>query len=417
VTSTTPDPYGAPAAVSPAPSATAATDCPASGRRLDALTGARFLAALSVFVFHVATIGVFPAASGVARVLNATTKSAGSIGVSFFFVLSGFVLTWAARPGESYGSFLRRRLVKIFPNHLVTFAAAMLAFAAAATPPGTALLNAVLLQSWVPRPEVFLSVNGSSWSLSCELFFYALFPLVLAAIRKIPARQLWRVTLTIIGIVLVLPAAVHLIPEGVVFDPAKFGTVLAGESITRMWFLYIFPPVRLLDFVIGILMARLVIEGRWIRLPVLVTVGLTAVGYVVALFTPWLITVDAATVIPLALLVPAMASSETAGRAPGWLTSRIARLLGEASFAFYLVHGIVLTYLRMRVGFARQLTVAEGGLFVAGSLVASLVLSIALHKAVEMPLVRRWGSRRRRPATHPTPPAPVLDPVAEPAAR
>lgn len=417
MTSTTPDPDGAPVAASSAPSVMAATDRPASSRRLDALTGARFLAALSVFVFHVATIGVFPAGSGVARVLDATTKSAGSIGVSFFFVLSGFVLTWSARPVESYGSFLRRRLVKIFPNHLVTFAAAMVAFAAAATPPGTALLNAVLLQSWVPRPEVFLSVNGSSWSLSCELLFYALFPLALGAIRRIPAGQLWRVTLVMIGIVLMLPAAAHLIPKGEVFDPAQFGTLLGGESITRMWFLYIFPPVRLLDFVIGILMARLVMQGRWIRLPVLAAVGLTAVGYVVALFTPWLVTVDAATVIPLALLVPTMASAETAGLAPRWLTSRIARLLGEVSFAFYLVHGIVLTYLRMRVGFARQLTVAEGGLFVAVSLILSLVFSIGLHKAVEMPLVRQWGSRRRRPATYPALPAPVLDPVSGPAAR
>lgn len=122
-------------------------------QRLDSLTGARGVAAGVVFLSHIATGGVFAAGSSVQDVLATATKTAGTIGVSFFFLLSGFVLTWSARPTDTYGGFLRRRLVKIYPNHVVTFCLALVLLAAAVTPPGTAVLNLLLLQSWSSDPR------------------------------------------------------------------------------------------------------------------------------------------------------------------------------------------------------------------------------------------------------------------------
>jgi len=111
---------------------------PDSGSRLPSLTGLRFLAALSVFLFHssLASSPIPPngpvtpfADQGFAHGYAAVLGHAGPLGVSFFFVLSGFVLTWSSRPGEPARAFLRRRVVKIYPNHVVMWAVALLLFA------------------------------------------------------------------------------------------------------------------------------------------------------------------------------------------------------------------------------------------------------------------------------------------------
>jgi peptidoglycan/LPS O-acetylase OafA/YrhL len=373
-----------------------------AGNRIHSLTGCRFLAAGLVFAFHLATLQIFTANSAADTALTVVTKSAGTIGVSFFFVLSGFVLTWSARDGDTYPGFLRRRLVKIYPNHLVTFVLALAVFAAAATTPGQAIVNALLLHAWVPDPDVFLGVNGPSWSLSCELFFYALFPLLLKATGRIAAERLWRWAGLVVLVIVVLPWAALLLPAGPAYGGGLAGTVLGGQSITRMWFLYIFPPVRLLDFVLGVLLARLVLSGRWRGPGVRVSGVLVVLAYVAGLFTPLTFTVDAVTVVPLALLIAALATADSRG-APTVLGRPAMRRLGEISFALYLVQEIVLVALRAAVGFDRRLPVLPGLAFVLVAALAALLVAAALHRGVEAPLVRAWG-RRTAPA-----PGPSLD--------
>lgn len=38
------------------------------------------------------------------------------------------------------------------------------------------LLGLTLLQAWTFDPSTYFAGNGPSWSLSCELFFYAVLP-------------------------------------------------------------------------------------------------------------------------------------------------------------------------------------------------------------------------------------------------
>jgi len=367
------------------------TTGPRHAGRLDSLTGMRFVAAGMVFLSHVATGGVFATGSGAAHTLNTVTKSASTIGVAFFFVLSGFVLTWSVRPGDGYAGFLRRRLVKIYPNHLATFALAMILFAASQTPVRSALLNVFLLQSWSNDPSIYLGVNGASWSLSCELFFYALFPLVLVLVRRVGFSRLWWWAGGVMATVVVLPVVSLLLPA----HPAipVTGSALDGVSFDRLWFLYIFPLSRLLDFVLGMLMARIVLSGRWIGLGVGWSALLAVGGYGLGVFTPMLFTIDAATIVPLALLVAALACADADG-ARTVMASRPMLVLGQASFAFYLVHGIVLTYLRERIGYERMLTTTQGVLFALTCFALSLVLALAMHRWIEMPAVRRWGRSR-----------------------
>src|SRR5580765_4025535 len=87
----------------------------ASRPRLPALTSLRFFAAFHVFLFHIQAMGaVFGA------VWFQKLSSIGYVGVSFFFVLSGFILvyTYAGKPINA-GDFWRARFARVYPAYAV----------------------------------------------------------------------------------------------------------------------------------------------------------------------------------------------------------------------------------------------------------------------------------------------------------
>src|SRR2546430_4023453 len=104
--------------------------------RLPSLTGMRFVAAGLVFLFHSLWQNFFVSPDAQKTTFSLFFQG-GWAGVSFFFVLSGFVLAWAARPTDTAAKFWRRRFFKIYPNHLLTFIAAaiLLSTVAGAGPP------------------------------------------------------------------------------------------------------------------------------------------------------------------------------------------------------------------------------------------------------------------------------------------
>src|SRR5882757_603800 len=228
--------------------------------RLPSLTGLRFMAALMVFVYHQSLpIPQVRLLNGNALVSNfyQAAAPAGPLGVSFFFVLSGFVLTWSARGGDAATRFWRRRLVKIYPNYVVAWVLAMVLFSASETPGSVAATNLLMVNVWVPNFNYYLSVDPPSWSLGVEAVFYALFPLLLFAIWRIDPRRLkfW-IAGALLGIL-----ATPLI--GYLAFSSNPNIPLGGVSSLQYWFVYIFPPMRILDFALGILLARAVMAGRW----------------------------------------------------------------------------------------------------------------------------------------------------------
>ncbi len=117
----------------------------------------------------------------------------GASGVSFFFVLSGFVLAWSARPGDTKLGFWRRRLAKIYPNHLAMFLIVLLVMVAWGdrldlTP---VLANLFLVQTWPWADGYAYTVNSVSWTLCCELFFYLCLPFVLPTLRRVPTGWIY----------------------------------------------------------------------------------------------------------------------------------------------------------------------------------------------------------------------------------
>ncbi|MFE6778336.1 acyltransferase family protein [Streptomyces sp. NPDC057702] len=376
------------------------TPTPHHPSRLPSLTGLRFVAALMVFAFHVAWERFFrdPGVQGdYADVVN----KAGWIGVSFFFVLSGFVLAWSRRAGDTAPRFWRRRLAKVYPGHLVT---ALVAFwlisrtdgalaAAGTVDADEALTNLLLVHSWWPEYDIFLSGNAVSWSLACEMFFYLAFPLLWWGVSRVRAAHLWPCVAVVTAAIICVPLVARLVTA----EPVM--TLPDGvASLKQYWFVYVFPPARALEFVLGMLLARVVAEGRWFRLPLVVPIALFGVGYYLASQeVPYLYSLVAATIVPIALLIPAAADADVRGGG-SWFASGPMVWLGERSFAFYLVHLLVLLYGHDWIGRGRNWDTGQAVLVILGFLLVSLALSAVLHALVEKPGTRWLSGSRPRPA-------------------
>ncbi|MFG3419396.1 acyltransferase family protein [Micromonospora sp. NPDC049460] len=360
-----------------------ARPAPPAGR-LPSLTGLRWVAALLVFGFHAGTMGII--AEPDHRAVVNWVFTLGLSGVQFFFILSGFVLVWSARPTDSRRAFWRRRIAKIWPSHVALWALALLVAAWFADPVdrGVAVENLFLLQAWDPRPGAFYSINTVSWSLSCEFFFYLCLPLALPLLRRARPWALWTVVVAVPLLILALWPAQALVPE---------------ES--RWWFTQIFPPVRSLEFWMGVAAAELMRRGRW-RGPGLPVASLVFVAtWVVA--AQWVRAELWAALLAVAyiLVITAAADADVRGRRSPW-RSRPMVWLGEVSFAFYLVHVLVMvTVLRLTGDWGVGYRGWWGLAAVLGFLLANLALAGALHRFVETPMMRLLGPRRPARATPP----------------
>jgi peptidoglycan/LPS O-acetylase OafA/YrhL len=310
----------------PGRSATGPAGTAAGRTRLDTLTGLRFFAALAVVLIHVGP-----------RFARAKWLSAaddlGYVGVGFFFLLSGFVLTWSYS-GGSARRFWWLRFARVWPAQFVLALFAMSVIAAREHLPGRwgRAGELVLLQAWSPDVRVYYGGNGVSWSLSAELFFYLLFPLAIVALRRLRGRGL----LVTAAVTVAVMAAAPLVASSIGVSDATYS-----------WLFFVFPPYRFAEFLLGMVLARAVQLG--LRLP---APGWTALGALAGLAVAiwWLtdLTLHTGTVAQrpfvALLMLPFFAVFLLAGatrdlqRRHWWLGSRPLLRLGEWSFALYLVH-------------------------------------------------------------------------------
>jgi len=191
------------------------------------INGWRAVFALMIVLFHVGATG-----------LEEMTWA----GVSFFFMASGMLLAMKHPMGEldaaSYRRFISRHAAKLFPLHWLTLALWLAATAILgyfAFKPFVLALNATLLHSWSLTHAIYFSYNKFSWFLSTLLFCYLCYPLL--ARWFMPLRLRYKVI--IIALIAILDF-----------------TLLAGTDDYSRTALYVFPPVRLIDFVIGMTLAH-----------------------------------------------------------------------------------------------------------------------------------------------------------------
>ncbi|MBI3147339.1 MAG: acyltransferase [Betaproteobacteria bacterium] len=363
---------------------------------LHSLTSLRFLTALHVFFFHLEAAGL-----AFAPAPFRALASIGYVGVNWFFVLSGFILaySYAGRP-LARRVFWRARLVRVVPAYWVGLLLAMPLYVYVcfftAIPDEQAwigamrehavlfsVLSALLLQAWIPAAA--LSVNNVGWSLSAEAFFYLLFPFLLHRLAANTSRRLL--------LLLLLFATLSMAIAGVYVVASPDGVAVTTYDRNELVWLNVLrfnPLIRLPEFMIGVcgglLMVRRVPRQSWATVLVLggslallcASWGSARVPYPLLhnglLSLPFL-----AIIVGFALRPPGMAFLE-------WPTFR---KLGEASYSFFLTHGLVIAIYFQPDGKPRGVSILE----IAACLALSIALATLLYHAVEQPMRRRFAKK------------------------
>ena len=339
--------------------------------RLPSLTGLRWLAAFLVWGFHLRH--VIPVTGVVLEpVFHAMWN--GAIGVSFFFVLSGFVLVWSFREGDTTRAFLQRRFAKIYPNHAfaLLLMLVLLAVTGVVIDRWAVLSNALLINAWMVQPGYPNAVNAVAWTLCCEAFFYVTLPFLLPRLRRLSTDRLY-VLLAFVPIAALL-----------------LNTLLDRVMTINLGF---FPPARYHEFLVGVLVGELVVRGRWSGPGLWKSTALVVVAYTVHAWA------DVSIVIPVAFaaLIAAATRADLTGQRSPWRWRPLV-LLGEASYAFYLVHWLVL---KAGVAVLNHMHVPSFGpgpqaLFAGATLLVALLLAFAMYHWLEVPMMKLLRPRPRR---------------------
>lgn len=161
--------------------------------KIDSLTFPRFIAAFALVIHHFA--GNF---SAIKNTPLANFVEVSSTLVSFFYVLSGFILVVAYSNGGKTNQIPKRkfyinRFARIYPVYFLALLLYLLLPIQARIPAEKATVaqittSALLIQAWIPKYAMCLNFPG--WSLSVELLFYLLFPFLYRFISRRSSKNI-----------------------------------------------------------------------------------------------------------------------------------------------------------------------------------------------------------------------------------
>lgn len=169
----------------------------------------------------------------------------GPLSVSIFFVMSGFLMMYSYmnKPIEcslkNNVIFSLRKIKKLYPLYLITTLAMVIIHKSFSLK--ILAIDLLLVQSWIPNPDVYYSLNGVAWFFSDMLFIYMMFPLIKKGINKYKEKK--NAVIVLIGIILALSSVTVL--------SRIIGEKYASTSTVCTWIEYVFPVTRLGDFAAG----------------------------------------------------------------------------------------------------------------------------------------------------------------------
>jgi peptidoglycan/LPS O-acetylase OafA/YrhL len=334
------------------------------------MEGMRGLAVTAVFFVHYTTLCLpYASKSGLAPVLQALYRM-GNIGVDLFFVLSGYLIYSAALKRPKYAQFMKRRIRRIYPTFLAVFSVyLLLSFALpheSKIPSGFwpaaahIAANALLLPGLFPIERII----NAAWSLSYEMLYYLLIPLLVLALELHRRRRGQRIAL-----------------------------LLALAAIAAVASSFLGGPVRAIMFLGGA--ALYDAKEQPLHVPFVAPVALIAAFSSMLLFpsgTPAREAMHAALLF-VALPVFCFACfARPSSATTRWLSAWPIRWLGNMSYSYYLLHGLVLKAAFLALTHWRAPTGHEWALAVVLLLpvfLLTIVVSAALFVTVERPFSLR----------------------------
>jgi peptidoglycan/LPS O-acetylase OafA/YrhL len=390
---------------------------------IDALTGIRFVAALTIVLAHI----------------YSPLGSLSIIGMPLFFTLSGFIIhyvysgVFAGGWGAAAATFAAARFSRIYPLYLILLIVELLL-----TPLGNALYQtadigtalAYIFACWTWLPSTVGDQSAQtldysvSWSVSTEIFFYICYALVFYRLRAIRDAK------SCLVILLIFCACAY----GLFYLLFLMRDAWEGFALQRLsgfsprttdfnnslyrWFLYFSPYCRIFEFVGGCLTCQLFLllrddrSLRWFRVGWPAWLAVLLIAVTVAIYDhvagtwPWLAINNRS--LPSFfvslhmnfLLAPACYLLIFSLACGGSIWARIfsARLpvfLGEISYSTYLGHALAVgLILHTSLAHVRHVTTAV-------ELVAIYVMSWMFYSAFEVPakqaLRRLFAIRRAKP--------------------
>jgi peptidoglycan/LPS O-acetylase OafA/YrhL len=311
------------------------------------LTSVRFFAAFLVLFHH--SVVFLPAfhhrdAHHTPHDFLSVLSLSFSVSVSFFFLLSGYVLSFVyLHTGQAIdkGKFFAARFARLYPLYIVIvildtpelFFTEVHRHGASIALTRTAEIfaaNVLLLQAWLPLR--LNQINLPSWSLCGEVFFYLCFPLLGVWLWKLHGRRLWLMMLVVYlgGQALFLTALHHLNPITAFCWPVlHLSTFMLGIMLARWQSLQQArqdkPAVRVLwaNTVLALSFAGLVLS-IWLT-PFTHVPGLYNNGFLAPLFA--------------GIIWALSAVSTPLSR---WLCGKWLVALGNSSYSLYLIHMSIL---------------------------------------------------------------------------
>lgn len=351
------------------------------------LTGLRFFAALYVFIFHMHIRWPLSDNIYIKNILDQ-----GAIGMSLFFILSGFVLAYRySNDNTSYRSYLINRFSRIYPIYAFT-AIATLPWIGVDFGSGSVLetalgiikitllliANAFVVQAWFPQMFSYWN-DGASWSISVEVFCYLLLPFILPIVIKFNNKRL----LILSAICMCFSALIGV--SAAVFD----------DSANKVF--YSIPIFRLPEFIVGICACLFFLRGYkkyctpiiQISVILIVAVYLSVVGSKMPLYVGhhWII------VPTITFLL--ISFSVGKGIFTKILSSKLIVWLGKISYCFYSLQFLVIIPLIKHHDTVTQQFSALNNpkILMISALIVLIVISAIAHHIIEEP-ARKWIIKR-----------------------
>lgn len=364
------------------------------------LDGLRGVAAILVLFYHVFEGLAFAEATNGAGSGLITTLNHGHIAVDFFFILSGFVISYAYDDRwkkMTLGGFLKRRLIRLHPMLVMGALIGVIAFAIVGfekwdgTVASTGWVMVAMLFTMFMIPAVpgvpyeirgngeMFPLNGPGWSLFFEYIGNILYALVIR-----------RLSVKILTILVVVLGCLHI--WFFVGNVSGYDMVGVGWTIDEVNFWG--GLVRMLfPFTMGMLLARIFkpckVKGAfWICSIVLVM--LFAVPYIKPDYSISLNSLYE--VVCIAFLFPLLVWLGACGRVSGRV-GKLNRMLGDLSYPLYIVHYPIMYIFYAWLIEKKVYTLNECLGVALIVVVSSIVLALICLKLYDEP-VRRWLARK-----------------------